>query len=227
MVRALQGGYGMPGLEQLTAAVDLAQTQFECCAITNDLNYDTSLWRLQAHGRTEWTVPLTCCRLDNAGHFGAYLDPMPANETQCQSLERAENAAERHPKVKWLGEDYLKSNIYNILCNSSGLFRPTRPVVSPAIHAVRQHNSHRCPDRIRCHSVHHLELHAIVDRFGRTTSSRPDQTATAFIRVCVQHLQTTKEKTTHRKNQIHLQHQRAAINRTDIIGQHRHGQWQQ
>lgn len=99
MVKSLQGGYGVPGREQLTAAVDLAQTRFECCAINSDIDYDTSLWRLQSYGQREWTVPLTCCRIANAEDAVAFLDPQPVNMTLCQSLERTANVSERHAVV--------------------------------------------------------------------------------------------------------------------------------
>lgn len=38
--------------------MDLAQTQFECCAMNDVINYDTSLWRLQGMGRRELVVCL-------------------------------------------------------------------------------------------------------------------------------------------------------------------------
>ncbi|KAG4066566.1 hypothetical protein HA402_007202 [Bradysia odoriphaga] len=96
MVKALQGTYGVPGKEQLTAAMDLAQTVFKCCAMNNNINYDTSLWRLQEYGQRDWVVPLTCCHLANRHDSGSYLDPIPINLTVCQSLERHEYDKSRH-----------------------------------------------------------------------------------------------------------------------------------
>uniref|UniRef100_U5EX76 Putative tetraspanin n=1 Tax=Corethrella appendiculata TaxID=1370023 RepID=U5EX76_9DIPT len=86
MVKALQGSYGVPGQEQFTAAMDLAQTVFECCGINTSINYDTSYWKLQSLGQKELTVPLTCCKLENKNEYLAYLDPKPLNLTQCQAL---------------------------------------------------------------------------------------------------------------------------------------------
>lgn len=100
MVKVLQGSYGVPGKEQLTAAMDLAQTHFDCCAIDSDINYDTSLWRLQGYGPKELTVPISCCRLRNRNEFGAYLDPKPINGTMCQSLQKDVNEKARNTEVK-------------------------------------------------------------------------------------------------------------------------------
>lgn len=99
MERALQGSYGVPGREQLTIAMDLAQTQFNCCGINGNVNYDTSLWRLQGYGQRDWTVPLTCCQLIDQGIAGSHLDPQPVNFTMCQSLERHEYDQARHKDV--------------------------------------------------------------------------------------------------------------------------------
>lgn len=113
MVKVLQGSYGVPGKEQLTAAIDMAQTQFECCAINSNINYDTSLWRLQSYGQRDWPVPLTCCHLSNRFEPNAYLDPKPVNLTQCQSLQRHIYEQGRHndgclDKLNdWYREHYL------------------------------------------------------------------------------------------------------------------------
>lgn len=96
MVKSLQGNYGIPGKEQYTIAIDLAQMKFHCCGINSDINYDTSLWRLQGYGQKDLTVPLTCCILNNNNHNNngndnndlAYLDPKPKNLTLCQSLQK-------------------------------------------------------------------------------------------------------------------------------------------
>ncbi|KAH8379004.1 hypothetical protein KR009_002578 [Drosophila setifemur] len=95
MVRALQAHYGVPGQEQFTNAMDLAQARFGCCGMKSSLDYDTSLWRLQNYGQRNWPVPLSCCVLKNAPQPLAYLDPKPANESLCQSLERSSYERER------------------------------------------------------------------------------------------------------------------------------------
>lgn len=97
MVRALTGQYGIPGHEQFTSAIDLVQTQFHCCGISSDINYDTSYWQLQEYSRKDLVVPLTCCVLDNsADEEHAYLDPRPSNLTLCQSLQRTDYSKARH-----------------------------------------------------------------------------------------------------------------------------------
>lgn len=99
MVKSLQRNYGLSGQEQFTAAMDYAQTKFQCCAINNNINYDLSLWRLQKLGQSDWTVPLTCCHLNNRSKYQSYLDPQPINSTQCQSLQREVYAMGRHLDV--------------------------------------------------------------------------------------------------------------------------------
>ncbi|ETN57759.1 tetraspanin [Anopheles darlingi] len=113
MVKALQGSYGVPGHEQFTAAMDLAQTIFECCAINTSINYDTSLWKLQSLGKKELTVPITCCKLQNRYEFSAYLDPIPVNATLCQALQVNDYEKSRHldgclHKIEvWYREQYF------------------------------------------------------------------------------------------------------------------------
>lgn len=113
MVKALQGSYGVPGLEQYTVAMDFTQTFFDCCAINDSINYDTSLWRLQKFGKKELTVPLTCCALANKFESNSYLDPIAINETLCQSIEPHEFLKSRHSegcldKVEyWYREQYI------------------------------------------------------------------------------------------------------------------------
>lgn len=112
MVKALQRNYGVPGQEQFTNAMDLAQTRFGCCGMRSSLDYDTSLWRLSGYGQRNWPVPLSCCVLANAPQPLAYLDPKPANETQCQALERAVYERERYTESclehldAWYREQY-------------------------------------------------------------------------------------------------------------------------
>ncbi|KAI8041841.1 CD82 antigen [Drosophila gunungcola] len=112
MVRSLQSNYGVPGQEQFTNAMDLAQARFGCCGMRSSLDYDTSLWRLQSYGQRIWPVPLSCCVLANAGQSMAYLDPKPANESICQSIERESYERERHTESclphldNWYREQY-------------------------------------------------------------------------------------------------------------------------
>ena len=96
----LLGSYGVPGFEQYTIALDFAQTLLDCCAINDSINYDTSLWRLQKFGKSELTVPLTCCALMNKFQENSYLDPVPVNESLCQSLEVKDFQASRHLEVR-------------------------------------------------------------------------------------------------------------------------------
>ena len=82
--------------------MDLAQTAFDCCAINTSINYDTSLWKLQSFGKSELSVPLTCCHLMNKFEPQSYLDPHPINISQCQSLEESEYEKARHLEVGFL-----------------------------------------------------------------------------------------------------------------------------
>lgn len=79
--------------------MDLAQTKFNCCAINSNINYDTSLWKLQEFGLKEWPVPLTCCYLENRNEPNAFLDPRPVNITICESLQRHDYENARHTDV--------------------------------------------------------------------------------------------------------------------------------
>ncbi|XP_012215906.1 CD151 antigen [Linepithema humile] len=96
LIRALQRSYAVPGREQFTAALDLAQTTFACCGINGSSNYGTSWWRLQEVGRRELVVPLSCCTLNNANETDSFLNPEPANLTFCQALNPAEHQYARH-----------------------------------------------------------------------------------------------------------------------------------
>lgn len=100
LVATLTDQYGIPGHEQFTAAIDLAQTQFKCCGISSNIDYDTSYWRSKSYGQKDLTVPLTCCVLDNEDDnvHTAYLDPKPSNLSVCQSIIRDEYLKARHPK---------------------------------------------------------------------------------------------------------------------------------
>lgn len=96
LIKALQGNYGIAGKEQFTVAVDLTQTLFECCGISTENNYDTSLWRLQGLGHRSLAVPLSCCQLRNSEDEKAYLDPQPYNITTCQVLQKFTFESTRH-----------------------------------------------------------------------------------------------------------------------------------
>ncbi|KAL2746597.1 tetraspanin-7-like isoform X2 [Vespula maculifrons] len=105
LIRALQRSYAVPGREQFTAALDLAQTTFSCCGINGSNNYGTSWWRLQEVGRRELVVPLSCCTLNNANETDSFLNPEPANLTLCQALNPAEHQYARHTTVGIHNED--------------------------------------------------------------------------------------------------------------------------
>ena len=98
MTSALTSQYGIPGNEQYTAAIDLAQTQFACCGIGGNVNYDQSVWQSKNYVKKSIVVPLTCCTLDNVEEYYAYLDPQPSNLTVCQSIVRDEYVKGRHTK---------------------------------------------------------------------------------------------------------------------------------
>ncbi|CAH1126972.1 unnamed protein product [Ceutorhynchus assimilis] len=95
LVKILQRNYGVSGQDQFTAAVDLAQTTFNCCGINTANEYDTSLWRLQGLGQP-LAIPLTCCILQNPKEINAYLNPMPVNASLCQALEQNRHDGYRH-----------------------------------------------------------------------------------------------------------------------------------
>lgn len=113
MVKVLQEIYGVPGFESYTNAFDFAQTYLDCCGINDSINYDLSLWRLQKMGKKLLTVPLTCCYLVNKFEKKSYLDPIPVNETLCQSIEPQDFQRSRHSegcieKVEnWYREQYI------------------------------------------------------------------------------------------------------------------------
>ncbi|XP_031621006.1 uncharacterized protein LOC116339326, partial [Contarinia nasturtii] len=94
MVKILQNSYGVQ--QQMTDSIDLIQTHFKCCAISSNVNYDMSLWKLQNFGQKDWTVPQTCCILKNINEERSYLDPKPMNISLCQSLLKHEYNGARH-----------------------------------------------------------------------------------------------------------------------------------
>ncbi|XP_018394144.1 PREDICTED: tetraspanin-15-like, partial [Cyphomyrmex costatus] len=104
LIRALQRSYAVPGREQFTAALDLAQTIFACCGINGSSNYGTSWWRLREVGRRELVVPLSCCILNNTNEMGSFLNPQPANLTLCQVLNPAEHQYARHTMTEMVRE---------------------------------------------------------------------------------------------------------------------------
>ncbi|KAG7305405.1 hypothetical protein JYU34_009474 [Plutella xylostella] len=108
-VGALQAYYGVPDYEQFTAALDLAQTELECCGMTDARNFDMSMWQLRRLGPRGLSVPLSCCVQDRAA--GSYLNPLPLNQSRCQDIQP--NPTFRHVqgclgKVEdWYQEQYM------------------------------------------------------------------------------------------------------------------------
>ncbi|XP_011495333.1 PREDICTED: tetraspanin-9-like [Ceratosolen solmsi marchali] len=96
LLKALQRSYALPGREQFTAALDLAQTSFSCCGINGSSNYGTSWWRVQELGRRELIVPLSCCFLNNSYDPDAFLNPEPRNLSLCQALNPTQHQQARH-----------------------------------------------------------------------------------------------------------------------------------
>ncbi|CAH0717264.1 unnamed protein product, partial [Brenthis ino] len=90
-VGALQSYYAVPDFEHFTAALDLAQTELECCGMTSARNYDMSLWQLRRLGPRGMSVPPSCCvQTEHA----SYLNPAPVNQSRCQEIQP--NAEFRH-----------------------------------------------------------------------------------------------------------------------------------
>uniref|UniRef100_A0AAR5PK21 Tetraspanin n=1 Tax=Dendroctonus ponderosae TaxID=77166 RepID=A0AAR5PK21_DENPD len=112
LVKTVQRNYGSTGEDQLTAAVDLVQTSFNCCGINSANEYDTSLWRLQ--GRSPpFAIPLTCCVLKNLQDDRSYLNLLPINVLRCQALEKNRHEGYRHTTGcearldQWYRQHYL------------------------------------------------------------------------------------------------------------------------
>jgi Tetraspanin family len=194
LVKALQGQYGISGQEQFTTAMDLAQTQFECCAINSAINYDTSLWKLQALGQKDLTVPLTCCKLANRAEAKAYLDPKPANLTQCQALQPHEYEKSRHldgclTKIDlWYREQYVLFLIAGLVVAIvefgvllSIIYSCTKLSTTAAVHKIRQPPATMPAKSLatRSHSSQQI-LH--VDSGSREASSSPASTALMDVR---------------------------------------------
>ncbi|CAH2091858.1 unnamed protein product [Euphydryas editha] len=83
-VGALQSYYAVPDYEYFTTAMDLAQTELECCGMTSARNYDMSLWQLRRLGPRGMAVPLSCCV--QTEHV-SYLNPAPRNQSRCQEVQ--------------------------------------------------------------------------------------------------------------------------------------------
>ncbi|XP_045763824.1 tetraspanin-17 [Maniola jurtina] len=91
-VGALQSYYAVPDFEHFTAALDLAQTELQCCGMTSARNYDMSLWQLRRLGPRGVAVPPSCCVQALAER--SYLSPAPLNASRCQDV--TPNAQFRH-----------------------------------------------------------------------------------------------------------------------------------
>ncbi|XP_069355247.1 tetraspanin-11 isoform X2 [Maniola hyperantus] len=91
-VGALQSYYAVPDFEHFTAALDLAQTELQCCGMTSARNYDMSLWQLRRLGPRGVAVPPSCCVQARAER--SYLSPAPLNASRCQDI--TPNAQFRH-----------------------------------------------------------------------------------------------------------------------------------
>ncbi|PSN31531.1 hypothetical protein C0J52_21281 [Blattella germanica] len=97
LAESLQRTYGVPGKDQFTAAIDLAQTIFQCCGISGSIDYDVSWWRLRDLGQPELFIPRSCCVLSNSkDDTKAFLDPHPVNMTACQSVDQGLYQSARH-----------------------------------------------------------------------------------------------------------------------------------
>lgn len=75
------------------------------------MEYDTSLWRLQALGHPSLAVPLSCCRLNNYKDNLAYLDPHPMNKTLCEAIDPELQQGFRHNDVN--NENFILYFLYN------------------------------------------------------------------------------------------------------------------
>ncbi|XP_041973402.1 tetraspanin-17 [Aricia agestis] len=82
-VGALQSYYAVPDYEEFTSAVDLAQTELECCGMSGGRNYDMSVWQLRRLGPRGLAVPPSCCVQRPPR---SHLNPAPLNETRCQEV---------------------------------------------------------------------------------------------------------------------------------------------
>ena len=78
------------------------QLQLQCCGIHNSSDWGTSRWYREGlggrQGQHPRVVPKTCCVLQTRGPK-SYLNPMPFNETSCQSGGIEEQRSARHKEV--------------------------------------------------------------------------------------------------------------------------------
>ncbi|KAH7640589.1 hypothetical protein DERF_000209 [Dermatophagoides farinae] len=111
-VLLLQNEYGIHS--SFTAAVDLAQTKFECCGIESPADYQHSRWlQKQIENRLPdgiLIVSRTCCKLANRMEKNSHLNPKPINETMCQSDNDDENRPFRNQKgCMQLVDEFIRS----------------------------------------------------------------------------------------------------------------------
>ena len=78
---------------------ELMVFQFKCCGIVNDDDYNQSHWRKEALGGEDLIYPLTCCSLENANNFEAFLNPMVKNQDKCMSPDVRLHGQHRHTQV--------------------------------------------------------------------------------------------------------------------------------
>ncbi|CAG2167541.1 unnamed protein product [Oppiella nova] len=94
LTNKLQTDYGLQS--SFTAAIDLAQTKFDCCGIEGPKDYEKSVWRAQRMNGQNSNVSRTCCLLQNKLEKQAHNNPRPVNETLCQSADNVENRVFRN-----------------------------------------------------------------------------------------------------------------------------------
>ncbi|KAL1129866.1 hypothetical protein AAG570_012810 [Ranatra chinensis] len=99
LVTLWQRNYGVPGKEQMTVAIDLIQTKFECCGALSGTEYSISWWNLKELAAPNLLVPFSCCV---QGENKSYLDPSPLNNTLCQEKEMDNYRLARHVEVRYL-----------------------------------------------------------------------------------------------------------------------------
>ncbi|CAB3224997.1 unnamed protein product [Arctia plantaginis] len=108
-IGALQSYYALPDYEHFTAAVDLAQTELQCCGMTDARNYDMSTWQLRRLGPRGMAVPLSCCV--QYEDTVSYLNPAPVNASRCQEVQPNPSFRYVHgclgPLEDWYQQQYL------------------------------------------------------------------------------------------------------------------------
>lgn len=149
--------------------MDLVQTRFNCCAINSNINYDTSLWRLQAYGQRDYPVPLTCCHLTNRNDYNSFLDPIPVNITTCESLQNDEYSNTRHTEVSHTGQPVYSYSLgmnKKKTLNFIGMPEQNRNMVSSTICRIFGHNTTVSHNGILHFAYNHFELYANISRNG-------------------------------------------------------------